>query len=315
MREILSEQAIVTRGLLKRYGKLVAVNGLEMRVPSGSVYGFLGRNGAGKTTTIKLLMGLARPNAGSASVLGFDAARERMEILRRVAFVGENKVLYDQLTPAEMVRFTRSFYPRWSDAAAEQCAQRLEIPMQQRFKNLSKGNRAKVWLLLALGQAAELLVLDEPTVGLDPFMVDALLKILAEDAATGSRTVFFSSHHLAEVEQICDWVGIVDEGRMLLEARLDDIREHFRLVIAAGRDLPAGKLAPVVAAARNGLFSRYVLARDAEGFAAGLRAQGAAVTEVTPLSLREVFIELVRKEETCTSGNAGVTHAVPSLSS
>jgi ABC-2 type transport system ATP-binding protein len=310
----MSEHAIHTSALEKRYGRLLAVNGLEMKVPRGAVYGFLGRNGAGKTTTIKMLLGLARPTAGSAHVLGLDIARQRIAILRRVAFVGENKVLYDNLTPAEMLRFTRSFYPGWSDAAAQKCAQRLEIPMQQKFAKLSKGNRAKVWLLLALAQGAELLVLDEPTAGLDPFMNDALLKLLAEEATGDGRTIFFSSHHLAEVEQICDWVGIVDEGRMLLETRLEDIREHYRLVIAAGRDLPSAPAAPVVTVTRNGDFSRYLLARDADAFAAGLRAQGAAVTDVTPLTLREVFLELVRKEELCTSGNAGATHAVPSYS-
>jgi len=311
----MSELAIQTEKLCKAYGKLRAVDGLDLCVPRGAVYGFLGRNGAGKTTTIKMLLGLVHPTAGSARVLGCDIGRQRVEILRRVAFVGEYKVLYDQLTPAEMVRFTRSFYPGWSDAAAEKCARQLEIPMQQKFAKLSKGNRAKVWLLLALGQAAELLVLDEPTAGLDPFMNDALLKLLAEDTAFEGRTVFFSSHHLAEVEQICDWVGIVDEGHMLLEARLDDIREHYRLVIAAGRDLPTGLQMPVVVAARNGQFLRYLVARDADGFAAQLKSQGAAVTEVTPLSLREVFLELVRKEDPCISGNAGATPAVASLSS
>lgn len=311
----MSDLAIATQGLVKVYSNVRAVDGLNLSVPRGAVYGFLGRNGAGKSTTMKMLLGLARPTAGSARVLGCDIGRQRVEILRRVAFVGEYKVLYDQLTPAEMARFTRSFYPGWSDAAAEKCARQLEIPMQQKFAKLSKGNRAKVWLLLALGQAAELLVLDEPTAGLDPFMNDALLKLLAEDTAFEGRTVFFSSHHLAEVEQICDWVGIVDEGRMLLEARLEDIREHYRLVIAAGRDLPVGKTAPVVAAARNGQFSRYLVARDAEAFAAQLKSQGAAVTNVTPLSLREVFLELVRKEEPCTSGNAGATLAQASLPS
>lgn len=311
----MSEHIIAAEGLGKRYRGVVAVNGLHLRVPRGSVYGFLGRNGAGKTTTIKMLLGLARPTAGHARVLGFDIARQRIEILRRVAFVGENKALYDGLTPAEMVRFTRAFHPGWSDAAAEKCAQQLDIPMHQAFAKLSKGNRAKVWLLLALAQGAELLLLDEPTVGLDPFMNDALLKLLAEEAGGEGRTVFFSSHHLADVEQICDWVGIVDEGRMLLEARLDEIREHYRLVIAAGRELPDARSAPAVAATRNGEFSRYLVTRDAEAFAAQLKSQGAVVTDVTPLSLREVFLEVVRKEETCISGNAGATLAVPSLSS
>ena len=311
----MTDHVIATRGLVKRYGQQEAVNGLEMRVPAGAVYGFLGRNGAGKSTTIKMLMGLARPDSGSASVLGLDCATQTLDILRRVAFVGENKVLYDELTAEEMVRFTRSFYPRWSEPAAEACARRLELPMRQRFKTLSKGNRAKVWLLLAVGQAAELLVLDEPTAGLDPVNQDALLQLLAEGDGAGTATVFFSSHDLAEVERICDWVGIVDAGRMLLEARLDDIREHYRLVIAEGRDLPMERAAPVLSATRSGSFSRYLVARDADGFAARLRSQGASVTEVTPLSLRDVFLELVRKEDPCTSGNAGATLAAPSVAS
>jgi ABC-2 type transport system ATP-binding protein len=310
----MSDLAISTQGLVKVYSQVRAVDGLNLNVPRGAVYGFLGRNGAGKTTTIKTLLGLARPTAGAAQVLGLDIVRDRIEILRRVAFVGENKALYDGLTATEMLRFTRAFYPKWSGEAAEMCAQRLEIPMTQKFAKLSKGNRAKVWLLLAMGQNAELMLLDEPTAGLDPFMNDALLKLLAEEYAAEGRTVFFSSHHLAEVEQICDWVGIMDEGRMLLEARLEDIREHYRLVIAAGRDLPATASAPVVTITRNGEFSRYLLARGAETFAAGLKSQGAAVTHVTPLNLREVFVELVRKEEACTSGNVGETHAVPFLS-
>jgi ABC-2 type transport system ATP-binding protein len=309
----MTDHAIATRGLVKRYGQQEAVNGLEMRVPGGAVYGFLGRNGAGKSTTIKMLMGLARPDAGSASVLGLDCATQTVDILRRVAFVGENKTLYGELTPEEMVRFTRGFYPRWSAPAAETCARRLDVPMRQRFKTLSKGNRAKVWLLLALGQAADLLVFDEPTAGLDPVNQDTVLQLLAEGAGAGTSTVFFSSHDLGEVERICDWVGIVDAGRMLLEARLDDIREHYRLVIAEGRDLPMERAAPVESATRRGSFSRYLVARDADGFAARLRSLGASVTEVTPLSLRDVFLELVRKEDPCTSGNAGATLAAPSV--
>jgi ABC-2 type transport system ATP-binding protein len=311
----MTDHAIATRGLVKRYGQQEAVNGLEMRVPAGAVYGCLGRNGAGKSTTIKMLMGLARPDSGSASVLGFDCATQTVDILRRVAFVGENKTLYGELTPEEMVRFTRGFYPRWSASAAEAGARRLEVPMRRRFKTLSKGNRAKVWLLLALGQAADLLVLDEPTAGLDPVSQDTVLQLLAEGGGAGTSTVFFSSHDLAEVERICDWVGIVDAGRMLLEARLDDIREHYRLVIAEGRDLPMERAAPVESATRRGSFSRYLVSRDADGFAARLRSLGAAVTDVTPLSLRDVFLELVRKEDPCTSGNAGATLAAPSLAS
>jgi len=205
------------------------------------------------------------------------------------------------------VRFTRGFYPGWSQPAVDACARQLEIPMQRRFKTLSKGNRAKVWLLLALGQSADLLVLDEPTAGLDPLNQDTLLQLLAESGGAGRSTVFFSSHDLAEVERICDWVGIVDAGRMLLEAQVDDIRERYRLVIAEGRDLPMERAAPVESVMRQGSFTRYLVARDGDGFAARLTSLGATVTAVTPLSLRDVFLELVRREDPCISGNAGAT--------
>jgi ABC-2 type transport system ATP-binding protein len=291
------EHAIWTDGLRKTYKGLDAVNGLDLRVPRGAIYGFLGRNGAGKTTTIRTLLGLARATAGSAHVLGMDIVRGHLAILERTAFVGEHKILYDNFTTLEMVRFTRAFYPQWSHEMVERCAQRLELPVQQRFAKLSKGNRAKVWLLLALAQNADLLILDEPTTGLDPVANDGFLKLLVEDHAANGRSVFFSSHNLAEVEHVADWVGIIDQGRMLLEARLEDIRERFRLIIAAGRDLPAHKTEQVAAVAQAGQFIRYVVTRDAEAFASRLRQQGAAVTEVSPLSLREVFLELLRREK------------------
>lgn len=309
----MSDMAITTDALTKFYGDVRAVDGLDLRVPRGAVYGFLGRNGAGKTSTIRVLLGLSRPTAGSARVLGLDIRRDRVAILQRTAFVAESKTLYARFTPAELVRFTRGFYPSWSDAAVQKYARLLEIPMQQRFDKLSRGNRTKVYLLLALSQGAELLILDEPTTGLDPVMTDRLLRTLAEEAADG-RTIFFSSHQLGEVEQIAEWVGIIEGGKLLLEARLEDIKSEFRLVTAAGDALPAAGSSQVVSAVPSGKFCKYVVARDAEAFSTQLRQQGATITDISPLNLREIFLELVRKEEPCTSGSAGATPALVSPS-
>ncbi len=164
--------AIATKDLTKTYGGIRAVRGINLTVLRGSIYGFLGRNGAGKTTTIKMLLGLGRPNAGSARVLGMDALRERIPILQRTAFVSEKKTLYASFSASELVRFSRGFYPNWSDSAVEKYAGIFEIPMKQRFEQLSNGNQTKVWLLLALCQGADLLILDEPTTALDPITVD-----------------------------------------------------------------------------------------------------------------------------------------------
>jgi len=301
----MSDLAISTQGLVKVYSKLRAVDGLDLSVPRGAVYGFLGRNGAGKTTTMKALLGLVHSDAGSATVLGMDVRQHLTAILKRTAFVSENKILYDGFTPAELVRFNCGFYPRWQVDAVEKLARRLDIPMRQKYGKLSKGNRTKVCLLLALAQNAELLILDEPTSGLDPVMIDEVLRILVEDHVGAGRTVFFSTHQLAEVEQVADWVGIIDHGKLLVEARLDDLRDQFRLILAAGDSLPALGAPNLISATRAGRTGRYVVSRDGEEFAARLRQHGAQIVEIAPLSLREVFLELVRKEEACTPGNAG----------
>jgi len=307
----MSEAAILTEGLSKSFGTQAAVAELNLKIQTGAVYGFLGRNGAGKTTTMRMLLGLVRPTKGSARVLGLDPGKEAelLRILERVAFVPQRKQLYGWATPVELVRMNKAYFSCWSDEAAARLAQRLEIPMKTEFKKLSIGNQSKVALLLALAQEAEVLVLDEPTAGLDPVMVDEILRTLIEDHVSQGRTIFVSSHHLGEVEQICDWVGILEEGRLLLESRLEEIRQEFRLVIASGEGLPAVSATDVVSATTDGRFRRYVVAREAERFAAELRGQGATILEVSSLGLRELFLHLVRKEDVCTPGNAGAKPA------
>jgi ABC-2 type transport system ATP-binding protein len=299
--------AVSTERLTKTYGRINAVQELNLHVPRGAIYGFLGRNGAGKTTTIKMLLGLARPSYGSARVLGMDTATDRIAIFKRTAFVSEKKTLYPLLTPKELVRFSRGFYPAWDDAAVEKYSQLLEIPMTQRFDKLSNGNQTKVFLLLALAQGADLLILDEPTTALDPLTADEFLRVLADSAMERGCTVFFSSHQLEEVERIAEFVGVMDHGRLLLESRLDDIKSEFRLIIAAGNSLPRQTSSQVLSVVADGDCCRYFVTQDAEGFAAQLTRDGATVTQVASLGLREIFLHMVRKELPCTSGNAGAT--------
>jgi ABC-2 type transport system ATP-binding protein len=310
----MNDIAIWTEKLVKVYSQVKAVDELSLHVPRGSVYGFLGRNGAGKTSTIKILLGLARPTAGQATVLGFRVGHDQVAILERTAYVSENKALYGNLTAKELVRFTRGFYPNWSDDAATRYARSFEIPMDRPFDKLSQGNRTKVFLLLALAQGADLLVLDEPTTGLDPVAVDEFLRVLGQDVVGEGRTVLISTHQLSDVEQVADHIGLIDHGRLLLEARLDDIKSQFRLVTAAGNALPLNKSPEVVSVTSEGNFCKYIVKQNADAFAAELRRQGATVTDISPLGLREIFLELVRKEEPCTPGNAGGIPAAVSSS-
>jgi len=293
----MNELAIDSKDLRKTYGSIRAVGGINLSVPRGAIYGFLGRNGAGKTTTIKMLLGLTRPTAGTAKVFGMDVSTECMAILRRTAFVSEKKTLYPSLTASELVRFSRGFYPTWSDSAVEKYARLLEIPMKQRFEKLSNGNQTKVWLLLALSQGADLLILDEPTTALDPVSVDQLLHVLAEDGLDRGCTIFFSSHQLEEVERIAEYAGVIDRGKLLLESRLDDIKSEFRLITAAGNSLPTQTSSQVLSVVTEGNFYRYVVTKDADSFASGLSQNGATITNVATLSLREIFLQLVRKEQ------------------
>ena len=303
----MNEPAIVTNNLSKSFGKTGALSNLKLRVPQGSVYGFLGRNGAGKTTTMRILLGLQRATSGSARVLGLDPGKEQdlLQILERVAFLPQRKQLYGWATPAELVRMNKGFFPKWSDEMADQLARRLDVPMKMKFGKLSIGNQTKVALLLALAQGAELLVLDEPTAGLDPVIVDELLRTLVDDHVSQGRTLFLSSHQMGELEQICDWIGILEEGKLLLEERLEELRRNFRMVLATGENLPWMPIEDVARCTREQRMTRYVVTRNVEAFAGKLRAQGATILEVSPIGLRELFLYLVRKEDTCTLGNAG----------
>jgi ABC-2 type transport system ATP-binding protein len=292
----MSDLVIETHSLHKQYGSTRAVDGLEMRVPRGSVYGFLGRNGAGKTTTIRLLAGLIKPTGGHARVLDMDPQTERIPVLERTSFVID-KMLLPSMTGNDLVRFNRGFFPRWSDALARKYTDALEIPMKQKFRKLSGGNQTKLCLLLALSQGAELVVLDEPTAGLDPIVTDQLLRIIIDDFAGEGRTLLLSSHHLSEVERVADWIGIIDQGKLLLEAQLDDVRTNFRRIRVVGENLrlPVGN--EVFRTRTVEGTTEYVLRANAEVFIASLRNQGATVLDVSPMNLHEIFLEVVGKGE------------------
>ena len=285
----MTELAIETRDLVKRYGSIAAVDGLSLSVPRGAVYALVGRNGSGKTTTIRMLLDLSLPDAGTARVLGMDCHAERVKVLERVGYVSDRPLL-GGWTGDQLVRFNRGFYPRWSDELVARYVRVFDIPMKQRFRNLSRGNQTKMWLMLALAQQPELLILDEPTAGLDPVVTDQLLRVLVEDVAAEGRTVFMSSHHLSEIERIADWVGMIDKGKLLLEAPMEELRARFRRIQVAG----VAEMAMPVAAMRvrrSGASTEYVVRDGAEEFVDVLERGGATVIQSSPMNLSEIFLE------------------------
>src|ERR1700733_3337208 len=285
----MTELAIETRDLAKRYGSVGAVDGLSLSVPRGAVYALVGRNGSGKTTTIRMRLDLPLPDAGTARVLGMDCHAERVKVLERVGYVSDRPLL-GGWTGEQLVRFNRGFYPRWSDELVARYVRVFDIPMKQRFRNLSRGNQTKMWLMLALAQQTELLILGEPTAGLDPVVTDQLLRVLVEDVAAEGRTVFMSSHHLSEIERIADWVGMIDKGKLLLEAPMEELRARFRRIQVAGG---AGMAMPVAAmrVRRSGASTEYVVRDGAEEFVDALERGGATVIQSSPMNLSEIFLE------------------------
>lgn len=294
----MSEAVIEIESLRKLFGDHAALDGLNLKVPDGSVFGFLGRNGAGKTTTIKHLLGLLKVDSGSARIFGCPTNDSRAVAATRgrIGFVTEDKGLYPYMTVEGIVRFTRSFFPGWRHDLEQRYLDLFDLPRQKSIAKLSKGMRSKLMLLLAISHGAELLILDEPMDGLDPAAVEQLLRELVAIAAEQGTTIFFSSHQLADVEQIADHVAIIDGGRALVCGELDDLKSHYqRLSVVCSAEPPSdiGRLDGVESVRRNGRMLSILVSRNAEAVCAQLRQLPNVVVEGFPVTLKEVFLEHV----------------------
>ena len=295
------ELVIETRQLTKRYGSAPVVRDLNLRVQRGQITGFLGRNGAGKSTTIKMLLGITFPSSGSGTVLGMaieDAGQSR-NMRAEVAYVAEDKHLYSYMTVEQLIRFTRSFYRDWRRDAEQRLLRQFELPPQRKVKALSKGMRTKLALLLALARRPKLLILDEPSEGLDPVGIEELLSELVAVASEGV-TVFFSSHQIAEVERIADQACIIDRGELRVNVSMDDLRQDYRRVtVGFTCDPPSTAFhLPGISHIRTAGRQTVLLAhRNADAVVEQAHALCAASVDVDSVSLRELFLHTVTAKE------------------
>jgi ABC-2 type transport system ATP-binding protein len=291
---------IETVGLKKEYQGVTALDGLNLSVPRGSIYALLGRNGAGKTTAMKTLMGLVRPTAGTARVFGLAAEQSAASLLirQRTGFVSEERDLYESMNVAQLIAFTAAFYPRWRVDLADRYLRSFDLPQARAVKALSRGGRTKLALLLALCRGAELLILDEATSGLDPVAAEEVLQTLISHVANEGATVFFSSHQIAEIEQIADHVLIVDRGRAVLEGALDDLRQAYRRIeLVFEGDAPAAQFrnSGVLRVERRGRVLTVFASSGAEQISEEARSLGPVSTEAHRVTLKEIFLELVSR--------------------
>ncbi len=298
----MSDFAIEANGLRKSFKGRAALDGLDLRVPAGSIYGFLGRNGAGKTTTIKVLMGMLRADGGAARVFGLDVndPQKCQEARKRIGFVTEGKDLYPYMTVEQIIRFTRPFFPRWRDDLERRYLKMFDLPPCKKVSALSKGMQSKLMLLLGICHGAELLILDEPTDGLDPAAVEDVLRELVAIAGAQGTTIFFSSHQLTEVEQIADSICIIDKGRAVVAGVLDDLKaqyQRFRVVTENG--LPSGMrwVSGVEQVRQEGRALSILASGNLEAVTAQLELLPGASVERFPVGLKEIFLEHVRSDE------------------
>jgi ABC-2 type transport system ATP-binding protein len=219
-----ADAAIVCRGLTKDYGQGHGLFDLDMDVRTGEVFGFVGPNGAGKSTTIRLLMDLIRPDRGSATVLGLDARRDSLALKRRIGYLPGELPRFPGVTAGRVVGLMAGLRGGVDPARITELAERFRLDLRQKYEDLSHGNKQKVGLVQAFMHAPELLILDEPTLGLDPLMQREFRRLLTESASAGA-TVLLSSHVLAEVELICDRICLIREGRMLRTGTLEELRD------------------------------------------------------------------------------------------
>lgn len=285
----MTEPALELHDVVKSFGRTRVLDGLSLSVPQGQTFAFLGCNGAGKSTTIRMLLGLLPRDEGSVRVLGIDPSQRPLEVRRRVGYLAEDQAVFGWMRTREMIGFIAAFYPTWDMDLANRLARQFELPLDTKTKVLSKGQTVRLGLLLALAHRPRLVVLDDPTLGLDPiarrqFLTDIVTLLQGEGV-----TVFFSSHLLYEVEPIADQVAILDKGRIVLCAESEELRRRVKRLILTDEQyqsqLPGGPGFPRVLDVERAGPRVAVTVSDYER----LRPLLAAGTEVVDLNLDEIF--------------------------
>ena len=295
-----SDAAIEVRGLVRKFKRTDAVDGLNLRVEPGRCYGFFGRNGAGKTTTIKCLLNLIRPTSGEVRMFGLDPARADVEVKSRLTYVPDFVAFYPWMTVRQAIDYCASFRPRWNTAVERTLLDQFRLDERQKTTHLSKGQRTQLALITAICPEPELLVLDEPTSGLDPIVRREFIRTVIgayQDGDPGRRTVFVSTHLISEFEGLIDEFTIIDRGREVLSLDADTARErHQKIYARFGSDVPELTLPGVRTLRRQGREIELVTSGNPGAVLDQLRARQAEDVRSEALTLEEIFVSTLQPE-------------------
>jgi ABC-2 type transport system ATP-binding protein len=291
-----SEAVIEIRGLTRQFGKKAALHDVSLEVPRGCVFGLVGENGAGKTTLIKHVLGSLKAQVGSVRVFNRDPVEDPVGVLGRIGCLSEDRDLPDWMRIDELMRYMQAFYPAWDERYAEELRRSFELETRQRVGTLSRGQRARAGLLTALAHRPDLLVLDEPSSGLDPVVRQDILGAIVRTVADEGRTVLFSSHLLDEVERVADRLALVHDGRIVLCDSLDQIKlAHRRLTVRfALPQYSPPQLRGALGCTGEGLEWTFLANGGSEELKQAVADQGGTIVEEESPSLEEIFVSHVK---------------------
>jgi ABC-2 type transport system ATP-binding protein len=286
--------AILTQNLTRRFGRLRALDEVNAHIPKGAIYGLMGPNGAGKTTFVRVLLNLVNPTSGSATVLGYDVVREPVKVRQRVGHVAALQPLWDWMTVRDFAGFMRGCYPRWNSEAVSTVLDRIGIDQAATLGVLSRGQRAVVAIAVAVGHEPDLLILDEALTGLDPIARREVLRNVIDAMQAEGRTVLITGQDIADMERICDHVGFLVKGRLVLEATLDDLKARVKRI----RVEHPGEAEVLVPAGAFQIERRpretvFTVENYAEALLSSLDGPGRRVSAAN-LSLEDIFIDLAQ---------------------
>jgi ABC-2 type transport system ATP-binding protein len=295
-----SDYAVATQGLTKRYGRQPALDHVDLRVPDGAVYVLVGINGAGKSTLFKVLMNLERPDAGNAKVFGLDTGRDGPEVRAQVGYVPErHDAPYRSMTCARLLEHAAAFYPEWDHAYADHLTRALGVRPERRVGGLSKGETRRLQLVLALAYRPPLLLLDEPTDGLDPVVRRRALTLLAEHLADAPATVLIATHNIHELESLADHVGVLREGRLVAQMAREELHRtvrSYQLEVPDGWAAPPELQASGMRRSSAGRDARCTVIGEEREVTLRLTAAGARVRQVSKLALEDAALAFLPED-------------------